>query len=249
MKNNSKKVATPKNTNTQTAMLTKEKRYQDLVNKRKKCKECAQWGFINQSQINGGKFDKEMVIGAWSLWQGSLDAKVLVVGQDWGNEVSYIKQEGKPVADGGLTNGNLIKLFSSIGIPVNPPGLEQNPDLFFTNAVLCLKQGGLTDKIRRKCYNNCYELFLKELISIIEPQVIITLGKNAYQSVARIYGLKVEPFSVLVDRVIADQKPVELTKHKWLLPAPHCGPLGLAFRNFDKQQQLWKAIHPIVKTN
>lgn len=248
MKNSSKNLDAQKNRNTQTAMLTKEKRHQDLVNKRKKCKECSQWGLKNQSQINGGKFDKEMIIGAWSLWQGSLDAKILVVGQDWGNEVSFIEQKGKPKDDNGLTNGKLIELFGSIGVPVNPPGLEQNPDLFFTNAVLCLKQGGLTDKIRRKCYNNCYKLFLKELISIIEPQVIITLGKNAYQSVARIYGLKVEPFSVLVDRIITDQKPVKLAKNTWLLPAPHCGPLGLAFRSFDKQKQLWKAIHSIATT-
>ncbi len=248
MKDNSKKAPANKAEKAGTAMLTKEKRYLDLVKKRKKCTACSEWGLINQSRINGGKFDKDMVIGSWSLWQGSLDAKILVVGQDWGNEASFIKQKGKPVADGGLTNGNLIKLFDSIGIPVEPPGQRQNPDLFFTNAVLCMKQGGITDKIGRRSYNNCYELFLKELISIIEPQVIITLGKNAYISVARIHGEKPEAFSGLIDRIIEEQEPVPLNGGKrWLLPAPHCGPLGIAFKSFDKQKKMWQAAKTVLK--
>ncbi|NLN49954.1 MAG: hypothetical protein GX154_12890, partial [Clostridiales bacterium] len=84
-------------------------------------------------------------------------------------------------------------------------------------------------------------------ISIIEPQVIITLGKNAYISVARIHGLKAEPFSALVDKIIDEQTPVSLAEKTWLLPAPHCGPLGIAFRYFEKQLQLWQAVKSVLR--
>ena len=36
------------------------------------------------SEIENGKYDKEDSIGPWSLWQGNLEAQILVIGQDWG---------------------------------------------------------------------------------------------------------------------------------------------------------------------
>jgi len=53
----------------------------------------------------------------------------------------------------------------------------QNPLLFFTNTVLCLKDGGLAAKLTTKCYDNCANHFLKRLIEIIQPKIITQLSQ------------------------------------------------------------------------
>lgn len=65
-------------------MLTKQERYDRLVSERKQCRcqECRP--LCNQSQICGGAYDYNQ-IGSWSLWHGNLDAKIVVVGRDWGS--------------------------------------------------------------------------------------------------------------------------------------------------------------------
>ena len=33
-------------------------------------------------------------IGPWSLWQGNLDAEIMVIGQDWGDKNYFTKNKG-----------------------------------------------------------------------------------------------------------------------------------------------------------
>jgi DNA polymerase len=49
----------------------------ELVEKRKKY--CFK-GLLNPSQIDNGIYDKDTALGPWSLWQGNLDAQILVIG-------------------------------------------------------------------------------------------------------------------------------------------------------------------------
>src|SRR5437588_7043510 len=65
--------------------------YQTLVKARKACHACT--GVTNGSAIEGGVYDCDEV-GAWSLWQGNLNAQVIVVGQDWGDVDWFLRVKG-----------------------------------------------------------------------------------------------------------------------------------------------------------
>lgn len=67
--------------------MTKREKYQLLVKKRKGCHLCN--SITNPAKVENGTYDSDE-IGAWSLWQGNLDAELLIVGQDWG-DTSYLK--------------------------------------------------------------------------------------------------------------------------------------------------------------
>lgn len=234
--------------------MGKQQDYEALVQKRKACRICENpFGLKNQSVIANGAFDEEVAIGAWSLWQGSLDAEILLVGQDWGDQASFERNHGASGIDDNVTDMNLIELYKSIDIDVaHPTDGIQNPCLFFTNTVLCLKDGGLAAKISPKCYSDCANLFLEGLIEIIQPKLIITLGKNAYQSVAKLYGQKPEPFKILLDGIIKNSKPLLMSPYAglpavMLLPVPHCGQYSSnTFMSMPDQTKLWSSIKGII---
>lgn len=231
--------------------MNKQREYKALVEERKNCRICEEkFGLINQSIIANGEFDKEISIGAWSTWQGSLDAKILLVGQDWGDKASYEKDEGLSCISDNITDLNLIELFRTIGIKLEKPSRHiTNPLLFFTNAVLCMKEGNLATKIPDTCYNNCANLFLNRLIKIIKPEIIITLGNKAYQNVTKIYGMKPYPsFRALLEEVVIKSEPISLETFDGLpalslLPVPHCGQYSTnTFMGMDEQKKIWKIL-------
>ena len=139
---------------------SKQESYKQLVSKRKDCSLCQ--GLSNPHHLNPSYDVPE--IGAWSAWQGSLDAKIMVVGQDWADTLAYLK-DGSTDSIKNPTNRNLITLLNSIGVNrYQPPssGLK-NPDLFFTNAILCLKQGEnrMQEATLEEWYHTCDRHFLR----------------------------------------------------------------------------------------
>ena len=89
-------------------MSDKETKYYKLVEKRKnyKFKELK-----NPSDILDGIYDNEISINPWSLWQNNLDAKIMVIGQDWGDENYYIKNKGCPTSTFKVPLTSLLELF------------------------------------------------------------------------------------------------------------------------------------------
>lgn len=210
--------------------------YQELVSRRKLCKRCS--GLINPSFVENGIFDSNQ-IGPWSLWQGNLTTKILVVGQDWGDVKYLIEHKGRD-RDNNPTNQNLIKLLASIGIKIEGPDSRiENDLLFFTNAILCLKQGGLSASVKEEWFVNCGELFLKPLIEIIRPKIIIGLGKRAYDIIMRLYRLRKDNFK----KAVEENKPIQITKDIFFFAAYHCGVRGINInRAFSKQLEDWGRI-------
>ena len=110
-------------------------RYRKMVAARQACRQCA--GLANGSTIGGGEFDSAG-IGPWTRWLGDLGARVLVVGQDWGDQGAFEKQEGRN--DPSPTNAMLRKLLASIGVPVPDVRQSDSPSgVVLTNAILCFK--------------------------------------------------------------------------------------------------------------
>lgn len=91
--------------------MNKLEAYRVLVTKRKACRLCC--GLTNPADPKCGAFDSEE-IGPWSLWPGCLDADILVVGQDWGDEAFFMKNNGRDPAIN-PTNDNLRALLKEIG--------------------------------------------------------------------------------------------------------------------------------------
>lgn len=154
--------------------------------------------------VEDGKCLDSEEIDAWALWQNSLDADILLLGQEWGDVNGYIEDSKNVNSIRSDTNLNLIELFKSIGIEVKDPyANEKNKQLFFTNAALCLKEnGGAQGETSGEWYHNCSG-FIKELIDIIEPKVVITLGFRAFNAIARSYNLNLSgysKFSEIIDR-------------------------------------------------
>ena len=221
---------------------SKQERYARLVSKRKK--HSFPDGLQNPANILGGRFDCDQ-IGAWSRWHGDLNAKILLIGQDWGDEKYFTDNLGKD-SDGNQTCKNLKKLFNEIGFDLGSaaPETPVKNGLFFTNSVLGLKGGNMSAPIKMKWVRDSTDSFTCELIKIIEPKIIITLGKTAFgalQIVCRELCAK-RSLHDLVERddLYANNDRIQV------FPRFHCGGLGLRNRNLDQQKEDWRRISPFL---
>lgn len=197
------------------------------------------------------------VVSLWENWQGNLNAPVMVVGQDWGDINYYLCYGGNEsgAREGQTpnpTNNHLITFLSAIGYPLLPPSInscdnnKRNGSLFFVNAIQCLKSGGpikegsnngLQAPVKDKWFKKCEVEFLSELIKIVNPSIIIPLGKRASISVLR-------PFKYKITHI----KMRELVKFEFIIidgirvcPVYHCGGRGLVNRKMDEHYDLHKS--------
>lgn len=221
--------------------MTRKEQYQQLVNFRQQADFPP--GLQNPSKIEGGKFDCAE-LGPWSLWQGSLDAELLVIGQDWGDENYYRQNEGRD-SDDNLTNQNLRTLLVSIGLDPGLPANPANQALFFTNAVLGIKSGGMSANIKHDWLKHSSLNFTGPLIEIIHPRLIVTLGASAYKALRFLFPyLPYEPMNNLLK-----YPPFHLTGKRILFPMTHCGALGTANRSMEEQLKDWKKIAPYLNSS
>ena len=218
----------------------KQRQYMDLVKRRKICRKC--YGLKNPSVVCGGQYDRDY-IGPWSSWQGNLASPIVVVGQDWGNPQIFEKSKGlEPFTsetDIG-TNGVLVDLLGSIGIRIErPKGRETIGKLFFTNAILCLKQGDLQAPVKEEWFEACGREFMKPLLDIIKPIVVVTLGERAYRAIEESYCLDRSEFRRVVDK----SGGIPLFGEARLFPMYHCGRRILnTHRKIDQQRKDWARV-------
>lgn len=221
-------------------MKDKKAVYEELVRQRKACDLCQACNgrmLHNPSRIKDGKYDKHNHIGPWSAWKGDLNAQIVVVGKDWYSVKSFIEQEGVSDPDS-TTNKNLITLLESIGVD------PQKDKLFFTNAVLCLKDGPNDAPLIRKWLKNCASRFLRPLLDLIEPKIVITLGDDALYAVTHAYNVKgIER----VSDVIEQKEPIYLTENMKWFPVYHCGRQGVNSKGgLGAHIKHWARIRPYL---
>jgi hypothetical protein len=65
-------------------------------------------------------------------------------------------------------------LLGSIGIEIatSTPADVGGGAVFLTNAVLCLKDGGMQTKVMPECFTNCGVRFLRPTIDLIMPKAV-----------------------------------------------------------------------------
>ena len=255
--------------------MTKEERYDDLVRCVKECGALNAKGECRDGLkkcCNSSKTGVQLIpyepcdeINLWSYWQGGvnhLNAKILLVGQDWGSMDTEKYEEARIVenivqkkkiepnkylsyVDGNTnpTDKNLIKLFDSIGYDIT----KECPDLFFTNLALCYRADSkISGGFKTIWANNCGEFF-KELVDIIKPKVILCLCRGTYEGVMKALGGQAEMVKSYNDII---GKPSVVGGYN-VFPLAHCGSMGTANRNKGKdkhtdklhyQKEDWKEI-------
>ena len=216
--------------------------YAELVARRKACRACT--GLTNPSAVDDGAFDSDH-IGPWSRWQGRLSADLMLVGQDWGDTRYFRRYQGLD-DDRNPTNRTLMKLLQGIGMTIGPPSSAGSNDLvFFTNAVLCLKEGGLQGPVRAAWFQNCAP-FLRRQVEIIAPRVVATLGEYALQAVRKAFQLP--PRSLASS--VADTEGEILVGNTRLLAVYHCGARVLnTHRKLDAQIRDWARIGNVLSSS
>lgn len=216
-------------------MSDKQLQYSQLVKDRKDCRLCAP-DLVNPSKCEDGIFDQAEHIGAWTRWQGNLNADLMIIGQDWGGTDFYVKYEGIG-NDENSTNKSIRELLKSIDINIELPQVGAIGPLFFTNSILCLRQRGLTGSTKSSWFKNCAGKFLRPQIELVAPGVVATLGYKAYRAVADAFETSAR--STMKDAV---GTITSLQNGSSLVALYHPGRLGMVSRSFADQKLDWQRV-------
>lgn len=219
-------------------MDVRAKQYRSLVLQRKACRACSDLGLVNAAEIQCGKYDSEQ-IGPGSQSFCDLRARVMVIGQDWGDQRAFEKQQGVNLANS-ATNRMLRTLMEAAGIAVSETADGQASGVFLTNAVLCFrKSGGCQGPVQAQWFENCATKFLRLQIDLIRPEIVICLGQRAYGAVRATYQLPPVPNW----RAAVEGAGIPLESGPVLHAVYHCSQVVLNnHRNAIQQHQDWKRI-------
>ena len=193
----------------------------------------------------------EREINLWTYWQNNLDARIMLVGQDWGclDGSEETMQRIRGVNDGTgrpffpdrndnaiwTTDWNLGELFKILGYDI----WQKQRDLFFTNFVLGYREHGTSGPFRQKWIRDDAPYF-KRLAEIIEPEIMICLGKNTFEGV--VYALtgqmkRIKGFNRFLDSG-ENYQDISLDSGQTVrvYAVAHCGTIGTMNRNRGKKK-------------
>lgn len=229
---------------------SQQEQYAKLVQLRKQCNICQ--GLINPSAYGKAQYDS-LQIGPWSRWQGNLQTNLMIIAQDWGTTEYFEKWKGFDQNHGNPTNENLMKLVESIGIKINcRPGVDQPGEIFLSNAILCLKQkGGLQGPVKDEWFQNCGKKFLRPLLQVVNPKVVVALGQRAFKAILEAYDIPYSWPQTYRDVVIREGRSggKKLPAGPLLFPVYHCGSKIINMtRDMNDQLNDWKHIRQALQT-
>lgn len=212
--------------------MEKAERYRRLVAERRSCDDCAP-ALTNPARVDGAVHDSER-IGGYMRWQGNLDAPLVVVAQDFADVRSFRACGGWP--DPRLrTNRRLVRFLRVAGFDVALPRQGAPEDtVFFTNAVLCLKQGGISAPVPRRCFERCATRFLRRTLDLVRPRAVAALGSSAVNATLHAYGLPPEP---RLRPLLGEGRTFDLVPGMRLFPMPHPSREATALH-----EMLWAAL-------
>lgn len=225
--------------------MTKTIRYQNLVAKFKSHKFSTP-ELLNPHEIENFDFE---VINPWELWQGNLDAELMLIGQDFADSESLKNnlQDDWRKEKSSATNYALINFFKILGYAIPEISYDGTGDLplFFTNAILGIKQSDVQhmSKPVKDLWIRESREYLRELIDIVQPKHIIVMGKTAYKAICGLYGIK--PIASTKDAI---ETKIGLPDGKNLFVVQHCSPLGRVGRSLELQNDDWKRIGDEIKS-
>lgn len=250
--------------------MSKQENYSNLVADRKICRDCMAEGVCNKgSYKNQSEFKPEWDtdhLGNLSTWANDLDAEVLIIGQDYCDAKTYKRDKGRiqkiEIKDlenvkgwSTETNYHLRLLVKELGLDIgSPTNGSSNSGVFLTNAILCMKPGGMSDANPQQVYNNCGSKFLRPLIELVQPKAVITLGAEATRAVLFTYGKEHPEFKqlrALTFGEVLEKGAIALDGNTTLFPVCHPGNYGRMYRKkndtsgrsgLELQKEDWRSI-------
>lgn len=246
----------------------KEQKYHNLI-------ERVRESYPPHDPVNSGK-DTQLYwcddceeINLWTYWQGrgNLNAKIMLVGQDWGcpwdesgqatmkqillanKDKDYQYLDNNP----SITDNRLIRLFQEIGYDdISRP----NPDLFFTNFILGYRNKGISGGYQQSWADHDKGYF-QELANIIAPKVILCLGRSAFEGVISAFDIqlstRIKDFNFFIESANNPVAvPLENGGSAYVFALAHCGAMGTLNRNSKKSTDLgkqledWRKIKPYL---
>lgn len=215
--------------------MNKQEKYNLLVKKRQA--HHFQKGLHNPSESG---FDWNE-IEPWAKWHNDLDAQIMLIGQEFCDFNTYKRCRGLVEIELDKyefpSNKNIELFFKTIGVHTGHPLMpNKKASLFFTNCVMGLKDGKMSANFKDAWIKESRELFLKPLIDIIQPKIIICIGGKATKSIGKIFEFKFEGMGIHLQN-----SPIK-KKNTLIFPVFHTGGLGLANRSKEKQIKDWLEI-------
>lgn len=171
---------------------------------------------------------------------GQPECQVMLVGKDFGGKAFFLRFQGgcDPKS---TTNMNLIRLFAILGIDIGDPDRpNHSAPVFFTNSVFGIIDSSAkgSNIISLRTQKESALEFLRQLIDIVDPKIIVAMGKEAYRGSCLALGQ--EGHRTL--RQALDNNPMKSTDERFVFAVFHCGGLGLANRSLERQESDWRNI-------
>ncbi len=248
--------------------MDKREQYNALVKEVAACTDCDKFCVTQGEEKIVLNHDTERRhINLWTEWQYSLDAEIMLIGQDFGyttleaaraceKRMVEVKQYlYSDPSKNAQTDKNLCRLFmDAFGIDILP----RDDRLFFTNSVLCYKTGSPSNPVHDKWFELCNTKYIKRLLEIIRPKVVIVMSQPARQGI--LYCGTPTDFSGKVlgkdyfnrtTTAIVDDGPFKLTladgDKMTVAPVFHTSPLTAKYRNSDQQLADWRRIAAVLR--
>lgn len=218
-------------------MNNKEAEYQKLV-ARRKAHKFNDPELLNPSEIEDGIYDTNH-LNAWATWFGNLNAQILLIGQDFSDEKYFVDNKGidNPKSE---TNRLLTSLFAEIGFDLSNP----KTPLYLTNSVLGIKKDGMNAPIKSEWYLDTANEFIKPLIEIIKPKVVIAMSEAAYKTIRAIYPDKKLPNKSLKE--LMKLNPFVIDDNLQVFVVYHCSRNGQRTQKLEQQKEDWQRIKPYI---
>lgn len=200
-------------------------------------------------------------VNAWTYWQGVgvRNPKVVIVGQDWGSalasekyfkaiddmitegvahhdDVCYFKYVPE-IYNGGkdfATDVNLAKGLKYLGY--KDVLHKRYPDLFFTNLIPGYRKSDKsTSGFKSLWVTTEVKENFRALIEILQPQIVICLGKDTFKHATKIMGIKNALGKMSWDEYLNEQEnPIEVEvdadRFTFFFAMPHPGYFGVLNR-------------------
>ena len=149
--------------------MKKKEAFRRLAQEVHKCSLCetlySSPGYPKGDHLCHDKRVAPAVMNQWNLRTGNYDAKILILGQDFGivddHSLAFETQTDE-------------RLNYFLGADIGR--------CFFTNAACCYRQNKSSGPLNRVWLTLCVNRFLREELEILRPKVIIALGDAAFRS-------------------------------------------------------------------
>lgn len=219
-------------------LVMKEQKILALKEQISQCTLCANLG--SKSLINPHSTDEISIkkrpyfLEYWSDTTRNWNAEYMIIGQDWGS-IEYASCA--PFIPGGFDPQNPTDILLNKAIA----NAQIEDKVHVTNSTICLRRGHLSgqENFSEKSPRNCLP-FLRSQIEIIQPKIIITLGKLVTSLFLDL------PASKKFENVAYTLTSAKGFQNTRIFPIYHLGTLGQANRSHVKKFD-WPAENDLVK--